>query len=76
MTVNIIVFGQLADIMGSSISMEGINDTDTLHKKLLASYPALAGIKYRIAANKKLVDTNTPLTDNTEIALLPPFSGG
>lgn len=76
MKLTIIAFGQLTDIMGSSVSMENVADTDGLTKKLLADYPALAGIKYRIAVNKKLINTNTIINDKTAIALLPPFSGG
>jgi molybdopterin synthase sulfur carrier subunit len=76
MKLTIIAFGQLTDIIGSSVSIENIADTDGLTKKLLADYPVLAGIKYRIAVNKKIINTNTILNDKTAIALLPPFSGG
>ena len=76
MPVNIIVFGQLTDIMGSSLSLNNIKDTDALLRQLNRLYPALANRKYVIAVDKRVVTTNTVLTDHTTVALLPPFSGG
>ncbi|MFI5188299.1 MAG: MoaD/ThiS family protein [Chitinophagales bacterium] len=76
MPVNIIIFGQLTDITGSSLSLENIADTDHLVRKLNKLYPALIDKKYVIAVDKKVVTTNTALTNSNTVALLPPFSGG
>ena len=76
MPVNVIIFGQLTDIAGSSLALENIADTNSLVKKLHILYPALADSKYAIAVNKKVVNENTTLTENSIVALLPPFSGG
>jgi len=76
MPVNIIIFGRLADIAGSSLALENVADTNTLVKELHILYPALADAKYLIAVNKKVVNENTSLTENSIVALLPPFSGG
>jgi molybdopterin synthase sulfur carrier subunit len=76
MPVNIIIFGRLTDITGSSLALENIADTNSLVKELHTLYPALADAKYVIAVNKKMVNENTPLTENSIVALLPPFSGG
>jgi molybdopterin converting factor small subunit len=76
MPVNIIIFGRLTDIAGSSLALENIADTNSLIKKLHTLYPALAEAKYAIAVNKKVVNENTTLTENSIVALLPPFSGG
>ena len=76
MPVNIIIFGRLTDIAGSSLALENISDTNSLIKKLHTLYPALADSKYAIAVNKKVVNENTTLTENSIVALLPPFSGG
>jgi molybdopterin synthase sulfur carrier subunit len=76
MTVNIIIFGRLTDIAGSSLALENIADTNSLAKELHILYPALADVKYVIAVDKKVANENTTLTDNSVVALLPPFSGG
>ena len=76
MPVNIITFGKLTDITGSSLSIKYVGDTDTLIKELHNIYPALAETKYVIAVDKKIVNQNTKLPENSQVALLPPFSGG
>ena len=76
MPINIIIFGQLADIAGSSLALENIADTNSLIKELHNLYPALASAKYAIAVDKKVVNENTRLAENSVVALLPPFSGG
>lgn len=77
MQVNIIIFGQIADItQTNSITVNNVKDTGELLDKLKADYPALNTAKFAIAVNKKMVKENTALYDNNTIALLPPFSGG
>jgi molybdopterin synthase sulfur carrier subunit len=77
MNVNLIIFGQLTDIVGSdSLALEGISDTDGLVKELNKQYPALTDMRYVIAVNKQTVTGNVSLKEGATIALLPPFSGG
>lgn len=77
MNIHVLFFGQLTDITGSdSISMNDIIDTDSMVETLQQRYPALANSKYLVAVDKKIISTNTQLTDNCTVALLPPFSGG
>ena len=76
MTVNIIIFGQLTDIAGSSLALENIADTNGLVKELHIRYPALADARYLVAVDKKVANENTTLTEDSIVALLPPFSGG
>jgi molybdopterin synthase sulfur carrier subunit len=76
MQINIIIFGQLCDLLGENLELNNINDTDSLTKELNDRYPELAHSKYMMAVNKKLVTGNTFLTNNSTVALLPPFSGG
>lgn len=71
------IFGQLKDITGKSeLTLYDIPDTDTLIQTLQSLYPALTSTKFAIALNKKVINTNTSLDGDTNIALLPPFSGG
>lgn len=76
MPINIIIFGRLTDIAGSSLSLENVTDTNTLVKELHTLYPRLVDTKYAIAVNKIVVNENTVLTEESTVALLPPFSGG
>ena len=76
MTLNIIIFGRLTDIAGRALTLENVADTNQLVKELHILYPDLADAKYVIAVDKKVVNKNTTLTENSIVALLPPFSGG
>ena len=70
------MFGKLVDIAGSSVIIPDVTDTESLVKTLQKNYPALLNTKYVIAVNKKVINQNTILDNNSEVALLPPFSGG
>jgi len=75
--MEIILFGQLRDLAGSNrISVGVVTDTNDLQKELNLKYPDFANTKYAIAVDKKIISKTVPLNAESEIALLPPFSGG
>ena len=77
MEINIISFGKIAEfIHPQQLVVNNTPDTDTLKLELEKTYPALAAIKYVIALNKQIVQTNTLLQDHSTLAIMPPFSGG
>jgi sulfur-carrier protein len=77
MSVNFIVFGQLTDIVGKApLTVEDVSDTSQLVQRLQERYPALVNAPYIIAVDKQIVNSNTALTGNNTVALLPPFAGG
>jgi molybdopterin synthase sulfur carrier subunit len=77
MEINLIAFGQIAEITGKSAwKMDGIKDTNELMKNLESQFPALSTKSFSIAVNKKVIQENTRINENDTIALLPPFSGG
>jgi molybdopterin synthase sulfur carrier subunit len=77
MQVKIIFFGQLTDITGNdTVAVENISDTDGLVMEINKLYPAMSGVKYIIAVDKKLIQENTVIGETSNVALLPPFSGG
>ncbi|HEX7904638.1 MAG TPA: MoaD/ThiS family protein [Chitinophagaceae bacterium] len=76
MQVKIIIFGQLTDITGTSVSLDNVTDTDNLVKTMNKLYPGLADKKYLVAVDKKIIAENSLLKENSTVALLPPFSGG
>ena len=77
MGIQVIVFGQLTDILkDSSFTLTGIADTDGLISELNKRYPALTNARYMIAVDKQTVTGNMHLNEGSTVALLPPFSGG
>lgn len=76
MAIQLLAFGQIAEIMGQSESTVNALDTDTLKAQLLQQFPGLKDMQFAIAVNKKVVSENTVLKDGDTVALLPPFSGG
>ncbi|MEO5684499.1 MAG: MoaD/ThiS family protein [Chitinophagaceae bacterium] len=75
--MQIILFGQLTDITGNNtIAVNNVADTDELVQALITMYPAMAGTKYVIALDKKIVQGNTVLSEAANVALMPAFSGG
>ncbi|MES1216373.1 MAG: MoaD/ThiS family protein [Bacteroidota bacterium] len=77
MKVNVIIFGQLTDITGSSaITINDVRDTDQLVMQLHNRFPAMAELSYIIAVEKEIITSNTALNNNYTVALLPPYAGG
>jgi sulfur-carrier protein len=76
MSLKVILFGKLADIAGTAVSVTDVPDTDSLVTILHNDYPALANTKYIIAVDKQIIRGKTLLNNNSVVALLPPFSGG
>ncbi len=77
MEITVKLFGQIADIVGNtSLKIDDVADTIALTKKMQVMFPALSGLEYAVAVNKKIIQGNTTLQHDAEIAILPPFSGG
>ncbi len=75
--INIILFGQLAQLAGKDrVMLSGINDTLQLREEVNELFPALQNIDYAIAVEKKIMHENAMVADGQTVALLPPFSGG
>lgn len=70
-------FGLLAEkLQASEFEFPYHQDTEQLLNALKESHPELQSSKFSLAVDKNLVQENTGLNGNEEIALLPPFSGG
>jgi molybdopterin converting factor small subunit len=75
--MEILLFGQLADIAGASkTEVVSVADTDDLKHLLEEHFPRLKQVKYMLAVNKRMIRENTFLDGSETIALMPPFSGG
>ena len=72
-------FGVTKDILGSRenvVEIEG-QTVAALRAELQKKYPALTGLKSLfVAVNHEYADDQRQLTENDEIALIPPVSGG
>jgi molybdopterin synthase sulfur carrier subunit len=77
MSINVIVFGRLTDIVGKApLTVQDVADTSQLVQQLHQRFPALAEAPFIIAVDKQIVHDNTALTGSNTVALLPPFAGG
>lgn len=77
MSVHVLFFGQLAEIAGTGdLDIGEVTDTDTLVRQLNDRFPGLAGSKYLLAVDTKMITEKTVLGAGSTVALLPPFSGG
>ena len=76
MAIQVLIFGNLTDIVESPLQLEQMADTNMLISELNNHYPDLGNAKYVIAVNKKMIDVNTSLQNNDVVALMPPYSGG
>jgi molybdopterin converting factor small subunit len=47
-----------------------------LKQKLEEKYSSLRNAKYIIAVDRKVIIKNTVINETSDVALLPPFSGG
>lgn len=77
MEVTVIFYGQLVDVMGSSsLKIIDAEDTNIMIEKLKLIQPSLKNLPYVVAVNKKIILENTPLENDAEVVVLPPFAGG
>ena len=77
MKVTIKYFGLLAELTNCSEETvefsEGV--VSAMLEVLFEKHPALKDTDFQVAQNLEIVSKDAPIT-TTEIALLPPFSGG
>ena len=77
MQINLLIFGQLTEIIGASkLILKDIVDTDSMIHKLHLEFPELGKSNYRIAVDNIIISESKELNNNSTVALLPPFSGG
>jgi molybdopterin synthase sulfur carrier subunit len=75
--MNVFLFGVLADIVKTQrIDIAGVSTTEELIELMEEKYPEIKNYNYQIAVNQKQIEGNCVISENDEIALLPPFAGG
>ncbi|KLT64334.1 MoaD/ThiS family protein [Pedobacter sp. BMA] len=77
MEIELISFGRISEfIPNQKIQINGIETTSGLQNYLEKTFPQLAGMKYKLALNKNLVQQESEIRNGDSIAIMPPFSGG
>jgi molybdopterin converting factor small subunit len=76
MAVKIQLFGQLKQIIGSTELTTEAADTNGLVREMAARFPELENLNYLVAVDRNIIQGNTPIKADQELALLPPYSGG
>ncbi len=77
--VQIAAFGPLTDVLGGEpieVHVSLPASVAALRAELTRRFPGLAGQRYRLAVDERLVAEEASITAAAEIALLPPFAGG
>ena len=70
-------FGMLAEkLPESDFTFPACRNTEELLTELTKKYPVLESHKFSLSVDQQMVQENTSLKGDEEIALLPPFSGG
>ncbi|TXE15002.1 MoaD/ThiS family protein [Seonamhaeicola algicola] len=77
MNIKVKYFGQIVDATNTNEELVNVNgeQISDLLETLNNKYSQLKNKDFKIAQNKELVSLDTKL-NGSEIALLPPFSGG
>ena len=78
-SVTIKYFGLITEKTGKTEEKFNFEWSKTLHEiqnELIEKYPSLKHIQYTIAYNQIIRTTNCMVEQDSEIDLMPPFSGG
>ena len=75
------LFGPIRERLGSDVvevSGDGVDTVGGLLDRLAADYPELASYRasVRLAVDQRIVDEGARLDGASELALIPPVSGG
>ncbi|MCC6599880.1 MAG: molybdopterin converting factor subunit 1 [Crocinitomicaceae bacterium] len=79
MTVRLLIFGIAHEIAGKRSTTFEVPDNATvseLRSLLSLTYPQLGPLSFAIAVNQQYVEDSVILTENDEVAIIPPVSGG
>lgn len=70
-------FGKIQEIITEDVVVNFEGETiQDLKNYLVQSYPKLADVYFNVAMNKNIVNDDMIVENQSEIALLPPYSGG
>jgi len=77
MEIKVLFFGVLAEVTGTAFrNYSGVKNTSDLQHRIADDYPEIVHYNFRIAVNSQIINDETDLCENDEVAYLPPFAGG
>ena len=77
MKIKILFFGILQEAAGKKeMTLNDINDSDTLVNQLKSVIPVLKNYTFRLAINQEFIDSNCTLKEGDVVAIMAPFAGG
>lgn len=77
MDISVLFFGVLAEVTGTSRKhYRDIKSFIDLKQRIGDDFPEITHYSFRIAVNNKIVNEDSLLRQDDEVAYLPPFAGG
>jgi len=77
MKVKVLFFGVLTDVTGKSfMHYNEVKDISDLKHRIIDDFPQVVHYDYLISLNNEIINSNSELKNDDEVALLPPFAGG
>lgn len=80
MHINILAFGIAKEILGArkvTLILSDVATVSDLRKKLISQYPEFEKLRsLAMAVNENYVSDDLFLSDNDEVVIIPPVSGG
>ncbi len=71
------VFGRLAEICKNDlIEIESADSIESVKDQIESKFPELKNQKYLVAIDRQIAGSDASLKHDSEIALMPPYSGG
>lgn len=79
MKLKLVYLGKIKEITGVSSELIEFSQSltvESLIEKMTVQYPHLAFESFQISVNREIVSFSHKLTEDADVAFLPPFSGG
>lgn len=75
--LQVLAFGKLAELLGSRlVEIPAYDTVRGVKDHFLSTHPAIGEITFSVAVNQSIVTDDHRIQPGSEVALLPPFSGG
>ncbi|MCS6824005.1 MAG: MoaD/ThiS family protein [Cytophagaceae bacterium] len=75
--ITVLCFGVLAEKTGGATLKAPIHENVCKFRQwLLHTYPGLNSISFNVSINYKIASNEDTIPEGSEVALLPPYSGG
>lgn len=78
MTVDLTYFGMIQEVTQCKSEQLNLDDITVsgLIDMLILKYPKLKDMTFKVAVNQEIKSEDYLITNNCEVAILPPFAGG